>query len=548
MARQPSSARLAELRKRAKRELKAIRAGEPAALAWLAQSVPHHSSPPALREVQHALAREQGFRSWADLKAHLELRELKRLGSQSLVDEFLERSCWFGANDGPKKWQRAKTILEQYPEVATASLHTAVVAGEIEHVRRLLARDASLVRQKAGPQQWEPLLFLCYSRLPDEKAIEHSLAVAEALLDAGADPNAYTTDGHNHFTAFCGVVGQGETRQAEHPRGKALGRLLLERGADPAQGQALYNEHLHHDDASWLELLFEFGLDATTPFNCAGDMHAPPALDYLLPQACANGHVKRVRVLLEHGADPNARSAYDNLPCYRLALLRGHPEIAELLATHGAAREPLTGKDAFLVTCYSGRLDEIRAEVAAHPEYLGHQRALIDCIALGRIDVVRLLLELGMSPNAPAPGLYSACRSEAMSRLLLEHGADPHARVFGRYSLAEAALWHGSREMAQFHARLTRDVFDAVRSGDVELVEELLRESPGLVSRRNAEGNTPLHVLPRVPELAEPIIEMLLRAGADPAAENHARQTPLALLLSQGEDELAEALEIALPD
>src|SRR5690606_4029083 len=270
--------------------------------------------------------------------------------------------------------------------------------------------------------------------------------------------------------------------------------------------------------------------------------------DYLLPQACANGHLKRVRALLEHGADPHARSTYRNLPSDRLALRRGHRDIVERLAAHGAAREPLRGKGGFLVTCCERRRGEIRAEAGAHPEYLQRQRALIDCIRRDRIDVVRLLLELGMSPNTPAPGLYAACRNEAMSRLLLEHGADPHARVFGRYSLAEAALWHGSREMAQFHARLTRDVFDAVRSGDVELVAELLRDAPGVASRRNAEGNTPLHVLPKVPELAEPIIEMLLRAGADPAAENRAGQTPLALLLCQGEDELAELLELALPD
>src|SRR5690606_13206939 len=169
-------------RKRAKRELEAIRAGEPAALAWLAQSVPHHSSPPALREVQHALAREQGFRSWAELKAHLELRELKQLGSQSLVDEFLERACWFGAGDSPRKWQRAQAIVAQYPEVATAGLHSAVVAGELEHVRRLLAADRTLVAQKAGPQRWEPLLFLCYGRLPGEKTRANAVAIGEALL------------------------------------------------------------------------------------------------------------------------------------------------------------------------------------------------------------------------------------------------------------------------------------------------------------------------------------------------------------------------------
>lgn len=546
MRRQSSSARLTEFRKRAKQRLKALRAGDPAALDWLERFVPRHSVPPALREAQHALAREEGFASWAKLKEHIELAELRRLGSQRVVDEFLERACWFGSGDGPKKWQRARAILDRYPEIATASLHTAVVAGELDHVLRLLAEDPTLVWRKAGPQQWEPLMFLCYNRLPSDKTHEHAVAIAEALLDAGADPNAFTTDGHNHFTAFCGLVGHGETRQPEHPRAKELARLLLERGARVDQGQALYNEHLQDDDDTWLNLLFEFGLDAKTPFNCDGNADAPPAFDYLLPQACARGHVKRVRALLARGANPNARSNYDNLPCHRIALLGGHAEIAELLAERGASREPLTGKDAFLVACREGRLDEIRARVAAQPELVEHQRALIDCVQLGKFDTVRLLLELGMSPNTPSPALYSACQDEAMSRLLLEHGADPRVRVFGKHSLAEASLWHGSPEMARFHARLTRDIFDAVMSGDVQLVADLLRESPRLASRRRADGNTPLHVLPRAPDLAEPIIDALLRAGADPAAENDAGQTPLARLVSQGEDELADLLDLAL--
>jgi hypothetical protein len=48
----------ADLRKRAKRELKALRAGDPSALERLERTLPEHSSPPVLREVQHALNNE----------------------------------------------------------------------------------------------------------------------------------------------------------------------------------------------------------------------------------------------------------------------------------------------------------------------------------------------------------------------------------------------------------------------------------------------------------------------------------------------------------
>jgi hypothetical protein len=61
-----------------------------------------------------------------------------------------------------------------------------------------------------------------------------------------------------------GVFGEGElgpVRQPRHPHALALARLLLEAGADPNDGQALYNRMFEPDD-DHLELLFEFGLGA----------------------------------------------------------------------------------------------------------------------------------------------------------------------------------------------------------------------------------------------------------------------------------------------
>jgi ankyrin repeat protein len=78
------------------------------------------------------------------------------------------------------------------------------------------------------------------------------------------------------------------------------------------------------------------------------------------------------------------------------------------------------------------------------------------------------------------------------------------------------------------------------------LTAELLEESPACAKRRDAKGNTPLHVVPDAPELAEPLIDLLLTAGVDPAVENDAGQTALALLISNGRDEAADILEFAL--
>ena len=68
MADPRSDSSLESLRKQAKRWLRELRRGDAAALQRLERALPRHSTPPVLREVQQALAREQGLASWAELR------------------------------------------------------------------------------------------------------------------------------------------------------------------------------------------------------------------------------------------------------------------------------------------------------------------------------------------------------------------------------------------------------------------------------------------------------------------------------------------------
>ncbi|HET6584722.1 MAG TPA: hypothetical protein VFG69_14795, partial [Nannocystaceae bacterium] len=227
------------LRKQATRWLKALRAGDTAAFERLVRVLPEHGERPGLREVQQALAREHGFASWAALKEHLEVLALERGGDEALLGEFLQHACIFsgGALDFPSKWRRADRILARHPAIARANLHTAVVCGDLEHATALLARDPELVTGRAGPQAWEPLLFACYGRLSDPRVARHSVAIAELLLDCGADPNTFCVVGGLRFTALTGVMGQGEMSAPEHVCAEELARLLLDRGASPNDSQ-----------------------------------------------------------------------------------------------------------------------------------------------------------------------------------------------------------------------------------------------------------------------------------------------------------------------
>jgi hypothetical protein len=62
---------LENLRKEAKRWLKALRANIQEARTRLERALPNAPRVPTLRDVQHALAREHGFAGWAELKAQL---------------------------------------------------------------------------------------------------------------------------------------------------------------------------------------------------------------------------------------------------------------------------------------------------------------------------------------------------------------------------------------------------------------------------------------------------------------------------------------------
>ena len=66
---------LDNLRKEAKRWLKALRAGDAEARARLLAAYPEAPENPVLRDVQHALAREYGLAGWTDLRATLATNE-----------------------------------------------------------------------------------------------------------------------------------------------------------------------------------------------------------------------------------------------------------------------------------------------------------------------------------------------------------------------------------------------------------------------------------------------------------------------------------------
>ena len=128
---------LDNLKKEAKRWLKALQDGDATARARLARAWPQAPATPVLRDVQHALAREHGFESWLAFK--------ERIGGSPVavhvdtpperLETFLEFACWdhhtHGKADHRMHDRAAQRILAQHPQIAHDSLYTAVVCGDV---------------------------------------------------------------------------------------------------------------------------------------------------------------------------------------------------------------------------------------------------------------------------------------------------------------------------------------------------------------------------------------------------------------------------------
>jgi hypothetical protein len=364
------------LRKEAKRWRKAIEAGDADATARYAAAVRDPRPAPKLREVQHALAREYGFASWAALKQEVEDRVRSHAACVVL---FLEKSAhrysvapgtetWGNyERDTPARGARAARLLARYPEIARGSLHTAVAAGDVDAVRDFLQKEPALADKRGGPDGWTPLLRLAYTRLPTPAAETNTVEIARLLLDHGADPRAQWSDGQNPFKVLTGVIGSGEGGQSAHPQAEALARLLISRGADPLDGQALYNTSLGADGAFWLDLLWseseKRGESARWRESVPGLVG--PGLDYLLGNAVPR-HPNRVAWLVAHGARADALNAYSKRPIVRDAAAAGRQDLVDLLVAHGAERPQLDDKEQFLAAAMQRDTETLRRLAQAH--------------------------------------------------------------------------------------------------------------------------------------------------------------------------------------
>jgi ankyrin repeat protein len=474
--------------------------------------------------------------------------------------------------------------LSRYPEIAHDSLYTAIVCGDLKEVERIVAQNPQAAPEKRsvtgrsrsggggsgdlfkdnGPKDWEPLLFLCFTRLPLPAANDNAVAIARALLDRGADPNAYFMAGDSRYTPLVGAIGEGEEDRPPHPQRDPLVRLLLERGAEPYDIQVIYDIHFHGDVLWFLKLMYEYSVKAgrkadwDDPNWSMLDMGGyGDGARWHLDIAIAKNDLELAEWVLAHGANPNAAHARDSRflqrSPYEEALRHGLTEMAELLVRYGATPSSvvLEGEEAFAEACF--RLDhaEAHSRLAKHPEYLRSTVVMFAAAKRDRADVVAFLLDLGVSPDVEGWNkqrtLHVAAYDDALrvATLLIERGAeiDPVDAMHDATPLWWA-MWGQRQRTIDLLSRYSQDVWALAFTGNVARLREVLRAEPRLATL--VGETTPLMWLPDDEARAKEIVELFLANGADPSIRNNEGQTAADRAEKRAMFDIAELLTDAL--
>lgn len=345
-------------------------------------------------------------------------------------------------------------LAREYGFDSWPKLVHGVQAGALRGVERALVLADVAALARFGPAAavapvdgLPPLLVLLRRSIGTAPAVRQ---VAELLLDAGADPSSGTAeDGGWRRTAVFDAVERHDL---------ALVRLLLDRGA--VKDEDAFYHACEQWDTTLLDLLYEPGYERLV--NHKLDFEDAAGLRWFLDRGadvnasgCLHWAIGRGRgpailaVLLAAGADVNL--VEDGRKPLAVAARCGHLAAYELLASHGATAE-LDEVDRAVLALAKGesvRLPQATAPVLGVRNPGDYSWILGQFALLGRVDVVRSLLDGGMAPDTRGWSNFTPLDQAAMHgrtetvRLLIEYGADVNDHAFDDEgpSPLDCALW-----------------------------------------------------------------------------------------------------------
>jgi ankyrin repeat protein len=454
----PARPNLEQYKKQAKQLARACRDNNADALARVRA---HHPQPPegrvSLSDAQLVMAREHGFESWPKFAVEIERLRIAAVVADLAdpVDAFLRAALVprDGTAHSSGTLDEANAILARYPQVAGANIFTAAALGDEAAVRGFLTQDGSPVKAKGGPYGWDALCHLCFSRYLrlDTARSDGFIRTAKVLLDEGSDPNAgwyekpwRAADPEVWESALYGAAGS-----AHHP---GVTQLLLDRGADPNDGETPYHVPEGYDDTV-LEILLKSGkvdekgkawilarkadwhdfdgMRLALEYGCDPNYVPHWGTSALQHSVLRDNRIQIVELLLAHGGDPLLPNKKDGGNTVQMAARRGRGDVLRLLAERGVAIQ-LRGFEAVAAACALG--DRVGAEelLKTQPEakagFSIHAGDLLGTFAgVGNTEGVRCLLDVGVPVNA----LFSG---------------DAYFGQAGGSTALHVAAWHGNAD------------------------------------------------------------------------------------------------------
>jgi ankyrin repeat protein len=442
------------------------------------------------------------------------------------------------------------------------TLFQACTAGDLETVQALIAMDPSLAR--AHYDYRKPLYFAVRENRVEvvRFLLEHDRNPLDLWVDD--DPLEIARDrGYTEMERL--LAATLETRFNASPKGEPVARALRDR--DLNRFRAL--------------------LDADPELVGRGDKRSNQPIHW----ATMTRQLDAIDELLRRGADVNARRMDGARPIHLTNgdyFYRGwRNELRSWRVTPAQVMAHLKARGAAIdlpTACHTGDIERVREllrqdsslanKIGEHEGYyLGAGAPLANAAAVGRLDIVQLLLDHGADPNLPeeqyAPkgkALYAAVYNghHDIAKLLLERGAFPNPPVESSGdALWVSREWRPDKRMEQllisYGAKPTNGhmgedwptevhnwlrispLHEAACKGDIRVAKKLLEAGADVSARDEHLQSTPLGWAAKFGQLK--MVKFLLARGAPKSLpDDPPWATPLAWAKRRGHDEIARLL------
>jgi len=427
-------------------------------------------------------------------------------------------------------------------------LHLAATNGQV-YIANMLINNGVDVNAR-GKQGWTPLHMATYNQSSRvvKLLIEHGADIeaknrydatplhfaadagrpqnVELLIRMGANVNACAIDGRTPLHKAIGPFGKPNNIT------KQTVKLLI------AGGASLLDKGKTHLIPVEFALVLNNKEIAVFLIEQM-DIHlADQNGDTLLHHAARNNNINLVEILLDHGADVNAKNNYGSTALdLAIRFSSRNPQLHQLLISRGAVRNEKSNQETIVKDrpTESEVLTELKTFLEAGGDiehyYYNKMTALHRAAQNGHGDIVAFLLLKGANVNAKT-------KTKAMKDFTALHFA-----VFsGHIEIARTLIENGAR-INEKNAFLFTPLHYAVVSSDNRPLQsafvQLLIDN-GVDVEAEGRGDRPLFLAAGCKN--EEVVKLLIAAGADVNGVSAGDQTPLHQAALNGRKKIAEIL------